>query len=358
MVSSKYYINYFFRILLFAILISNPFILLKGDQDENIPSVVRINKQVCSFVVLATTSNELTDTSLKKSKISLWGIITIVGGVIWIIAVNVSSNRVDKKLEDFFLYIVGKFLAFPKVRAMLFCHNGFALQLKNITNSQEESLEEKTRNTYISIFSESYKNAREKLWSGNNLLNSGIFIISGKLFTGRQFFLERELVESDHKADVFEVNETNWLDRNTTEGKPKLEVLHKRLWALCQRFELADEKHSQKVVILLGESITSSQLIDVVEDLKEILERNKGWFKSIYHKKLTLILKTNIQYISIKKISNGKEINVTKIDFESIDQDTALSMLNNNKWDEKLRKEVIASLKSCPFYQVELSLSR
>ena len=284
------------------------------------------------------------------------------------LVINILAGIILLVITPIILYFIGFFSFVIRSLAIwrnkLFCKDDFAQQLQKAKEEKqdaplkenvsiEDKLEkdreykEKLKNTYIDIQNFSFRNARSELWGDNHELKTGIFVICGKLFTGRQFFLEKELVNG-HKADVFEVNEKKWLDvKHNEDTKEVREVLLERLVLLCRKWEIPVGGYTHKAVILLGESLTMKDLTKIVETLTETLKNQKGLFNSINHKKLTLIIKTNIRFP--EEFQNQTTIPVEKLEFDQLKQDEALLFFKDNAWDEQQKKLLIAKLEVSPF---------
>ncbi len=233
-----------------------------------------------------------------------------------------------------------------------FCNGCFAKQLHiKKTFPLNIPLKEKMKNTYIQLYEGGYLVARSKLF-GLQTLNSGIYIIGGKPFCGRQCFLENELVK--HNADVFEIEEDKWLNNKRDKTKTILnEELEKRLWVICNRWQLSIGVHSHKAVIMLGESLKIDELRIVVEALVGMLKKKKGTWRSINHQKLTLIIKTNLRnldVINLDKIMKDSYIRGEKLEFNRQNKNETLLMFENSAWDPKLQCSIKDDLKKSPFY--------
>ena len=125
------------------------------------------------------------------------------------ILVSVVGGVILSRIKDIGIYLRGVFYFRTKWRNNFFCNDGFAKQLQTVQKlPQNAPLMEKINNTYIPLSEGGFQTARSKFF-GVETLNSGIFVVVGKLFTGRQFFLEREL--TGHKSDIFEIDENKWL---------------------------------------------------------------------------------------------------------------------------------------------------
>ena len=266
------------------------------------------------------------------------------------------------------LYFIGFFTyvsrSFSINRNKLFCKGDFAQQiqkakenkqdvsLKENVNKKEERDKEKLKNTYIKVqdyedYKNGYQNARSNLWDSDGL-KSGIFIVYGKMFTGRQFFLEKELVD-DHKADVFEVNEKQWLVKKHDEGKKEVnEIFLKRINMLCRKWEIPVGGYTHKAVILLGESLTNLELEDVVKSITESFQKMNGLFNSFIPQKLTLIIKTNIQFID--KLTCDKTFPLEKLEFKQLSKKNVYDIFDSPLWDKRIHDKIKTELEKSSFY--------
>ena len=240
-----------------------------------------------------------------------------------------------------------------KRRNKLFCKDDFAVQIQNCQQEKKkETLKERLKNTYVRVEDDKgengYKNARHELW-GDNKLQSGIFVIGGKLFTGRHYFLDRELI--NHKTDVFEVEEDNWLDR--TKQNLLNDMLLKRLFPLCRRWEIPINGRTHKAVILMGESLTMPELDTIVKNLAKTFKKKKRVFCSVNLKKLTLIIKTNIRFVN--ESINDETIPVKKLEFNQLSRGEVLRIFKNGAWDSTLQTKISNDLEKSPFYNIEFT---
>ncbi len=276
-------------------------------------------------------------------KIFILGIIvSVIGGVILLV------------IKDIGIYLRGVFYFRTKWRNGFFCKDGFAKQIQTIKKlPQNAPLKEILKNTYISMSEGGYQTARSKLF-GPDTINSGIFVVVGKLFTGRQFFLEREL--TGHNTDIFEIEEDKWLVKNHEQNTIILnEIFAKRLWVLGKKWKLSIGKYSHKAIILLAESLSEKELNDVINLLTEMLEKMKGLWSHINYQKLTLILKTNVYYYERNK--DDDFIHVETLEFDHQSKAEALyTVFLNKEWDENLQNKIKDDLEKSPYYQ-EVTIS-
>lgn len=259
-------------------------------------------------------------------------------------------------LDDILSFLLIKSLIFPSWHNWLFCMKKFAKKIdapQNIDNPNI-TLSRKLEETYIRLYGKGFEEARRQLWDGQGNLRTGLFIIVGQMFTGRLFFLENELpehrvdeFEKKKRADVFEVEEKNWLVRGSEKNTLQIaNTLLKRLMALCGKglFEIGESQ--RKVVILIGESLTGSELEAVI---LKIQDKKEGLFSKINHKNLTLILKTNVHYY------NKSDINEKILYFDQLNREQAYGMFCNDKWNKHLRDKIIRNLEKSPYYWFDSS---
>ena len=299
---------------------------------------------------LSKSINEITEIVLKY-KIEI--LVSIIGGLI-LLNIQFILKMIIKMIMRIFRIVKNfSILLYNLITCnSYFCKDGFAKQLQiKQTFPLNTSLKEKMQNTYIQLHEGGYQVARSKLF-GLQTLNSGIYLIGGKPFCGRQCFLENELVK--HNADVFEIEEDKWLNNK----RDKIETILnkefiKRLWIICNRWNLSIGAHSHKAVIMLGESLKIDELKIVLEALISMLKMKKDTYRSINHQNLTLIIKTdlrNLDIIDLDKIMKNSCIRGEKLEFDRQNKSKTLKMFENSAWDQKLQCSIKDDLKKSPFY--------
>ena len=376
------------KTILLALLVSASFVVLAQDGvnkqgDKNIVNVDSIPVKQQLQVELSSNADQLLqnrqhvqpvkDVQPVKEENERKNLTTVIKKLLWKflqfifgtfivgIAINLVSGKLQLNLQSIFLYLGGLFFFCPKWRNWLFCHGDFAKQIpKTKIIPKNASLREKIKNTYIHLQGGGYPTARSILFPNTaTTVETGIFIVGGQQFSGRQFFLENELVK--HEADVFKIEESKWLIKKNDNVETTLnKELVKRLLLLCRKLQLSIGGYSHKVVILLAETLSLDELHNVVNLLTQMLVNNNGPWSSINYQNLTLILKTNISYvddINLDIIKNDyPSFKINKLDFDHQDQIQSQSMFLDSAWDKKLQDKIKEELeKSQYFHKITLS---